>query len=189
MRMQAAVRQASRVLVWLLLPALLALLAVTLVAPKLAGATPYTVLTGSMQPALPPGTFVAVRPVDTDEIGIGSVITYQLRSGEPEMVTHRVVGMSFDRDGEPLFRTKGDANSTPDQGWVRPVQVRGEVWYAIPELGRVTLLLGGPWQEWSAKALAVGLLLYGVRMTGSDLRLHLRRRESQGAHGARFSHG
>lgn len=184
---RAVVSQASRGLVWLLLLALVALLAVTVAVPQLAGATPYTVLTGSMQPALPPGTFVAVRPVDTSEIGIGSVITYQLKSGEPEVATHRVVGMSFDRDGEPLFRTKGDANDTADQGWVRPVQVRGEVWYAIPELGRVTLLLNGPWRDWLVKGLAAVLLVYAAVMVGTDLRP--RRRSVAGTRAVRLRHG
>lgn len=187
MNSRAVVSQAGRGLVWLLLLALVALLAVTVAVPKLAGATPYTVLTGSMQPALPPGTFVAVRPVDTDEIGIGSVITYQLRSGEGEVVTHRVVGMSFDRHGEPMFRTQGDANNAPDQGWVRPVQVRGEVWYAVPELGRATLLLNGSWRDWLVKALAAGLIVYAALMIGSDMRL--RRRPATGTHTARLRHG
>ena len=187
MNSRAVVSRTSRGLVWLLLLALVALLAVTVAVPRLAGATPYTVLTGSMQPSLPPGTFVAVRPVDTDEIGIGSVITYQLKSGEPEVATHRVVGMSFDRDGEPMFRTKGEANSAPDQGWVRPVQVRGEVWYAVPELGRVTLLLNGPWRDWLVKGLAAGLLVYAAVMVASDLRP--RRRLSTGTHTARLRHG
>ena len=50
-------------------------------------------------PASAPGSVVVVRPVDPADIGVGSVITYQLESGEPEVVTHRVVEQGVERPG------------------------------------------------------------------------------------------
>ncbi|MDY7558549.1 S26 family signal peptidase [Cryobacterium sp. 10C3] len=63
----------------LLLVVAIALLLI--VVPKATGSTPLTVLTSSMEPTLPPGTLIIVRPVTPDEIRIGDVVTYQIRSG------------------------------------------------------------------------------------------------------------
>ena len=49
--------------------------------------------------------------------------------------------------GEPVFRTRGDANPGPDPGWVRAVQVRGTVWYAVPLLGYPASVLTGDQRE------------------------------------------
>src|SRR5262245_13590095 len=117
------------------------LLTVGVAVPRITGATPFVILTSSMRPTLPPGTLVISKPVDPADIGVGDVITYQLRSGEPEVVTHRVVTVSFTTGGEYVFTTKGDANDLPDEAPVRAVQVRGKSWYAVPYVGRATSLL------------------------------------------------
>ena len=49
-------------------------------------------LTSSMEPGLPPGTLVIVKPIDPVDVRIGTVITYQLESGKPTVVTHRDCG-------------------------------------------------------------------------------------------------
>ena len=72
--------------------------------PRLAGATPYTVLTGSMSPAYPPGTMIVTRPHGS--VGLGSVITFQLVSGKPEVVTHRVVAIARHPDGRMRSRPR-----------------------------------------------------------------------------------
>jgi signal peptidase len=137
--------------------ATLGVLAVAVLVPRLAGATPYTVQTGSMTPSMRPGTLVVVRPADPDHIGVGSVVTYQLRSGEPTVVTHRVVSTAVDGAGRLRFQTQGDANDVPDATWVRPVQIRGVAWYSVPVLGRVNTVLSGR-QHQAAVYLAAGLL-------------------------------
>ena len=123
-----------------------------------------------MRPGMPPGTLVVVRPVAASRIAIGSVITYQLRSGEPVVVTHRVVGTGIDATGHRVFRTQGDANNAPDGAWVRPVQVRGERWYAVPFVGRVTTLVSARVREVLTAAVVVLLLAYAALMVGADLR-------------------
>jgi signal peptidase I len=137
-----------------------AVIVVAVLIPRIGGATPYVVLTGSMQPHLPPGSLVVVRPVAAGELGIGDVITYQLHSGAAAVVTHRIVAMTNDADGQPLFRTKGDANSAADPKWVRPVQIRGERWYSITYLGYVTSVLSGQQRQLATYAVAAVLLGY-----------------------------
>src|SRR5699024_700722 len=99
---------------WGLLVLAACALVVDLVVPRLFGATPYAVLTSSMSPSLPAGSLVVVRPVRPESIGVGSVITYQLRSGEPAGVTHRVVAQAVDGTGARTWRTRGDANDVAD---------------------------------------------------------------------------
>ncbi len=151
-------------LVWLVLLALTAVLVVAVVVPRLAGATPYTVLTGSMRPDLPPGTLVVVRPVRADRIRVGDVVTYQLRSGAPEVVTHRVVDVGTDARGLPRLRLQGDANQAPDPGWVRAEQVRGEVWYHVPSLGHANSLLTAGERRHAITLMALLLFAYALVM-------------------------
>jgi len=86
-------RHVVRAVSWVVLLGATALVTLAVLVPRVAGATPYTVLTGSMSPAYPPGTLVVVRPVDLADVRVGDVVTYQLRSGEPAVATHRVVGV------------------------------------------------------------------------------------------------
>lgn len=147
---------------WLVLMASLGIVLAAVLVPRFAGATPMTVLTGSMAPAYPPGTLVVVRPTPAEEIGSGSVITFQLRSGDPTVVTHRVVGVGYDGTGEKIFTTQGDANDSPDAVPVRGVQVRGEVWYAVPWLGRLNIMFSTHRHELMTRVAAGGCFAYAA---------------------------
>lgn len=161
-RLRRALRWLVLVPIWTVLLGAAALLVVGVAVPRIAGATPYDILTSSMEPRLPPGTLVVSRPVDAQDIGIGDVITYQLHSGEPEVVTHRVVAVSFTTGGEYVFTTRGDANALPDEAPVRAVQVRGRTWYAIPYVGRATTLLGAHDRQLLSWGIGGGLLVYAA---------------------------
>lgn len=149
---------------WVLIVAAVGAVVVGVVVPRLFGATPYAVLTSSMTPSLAEGTLVVVRPQPPTSIGVGSAITYQLRSGEPEVVTHRVVAVGVDGAGARTFRTRGDANDLADPGWVRPVQVKGEVWYAVPHLGRLHTVLSGRQHQQLVHLTAAALLAFAAAM-------------------------
>lgn len=157
------VRRLWHVSCWVVVLVATALLLAAVLVPRVAGATPYTVLTGSMKPDLPPGTLVVARPVAPDEIGIGSVVTYQVSSGQPVVVTHRVVSQGIGQDGQPVFLTQGDANDAPDETWVQVAQVRGEVWYAVPYLGYLSELFSQSQRELGVSLVAGTLLLYAIR--------------------------
>jgi signal peptidase len=158
------------VVAWGLIIAAVAAVVVGVLVPRLGGATPYAVLTSSMRPSLPPGTLVVVRPGPLESIGVGSVITYQLRSGEPEVVTHRVVAVSVDGAGARMFRTRGDANDVADAGWVKPVQVKGQVWYAVPQLGRLHAALSEREHRQLVYLTAAALLALAAAMCAGAVR-------------------
>lgn len=159
-----------RVVVWLVLVGLVFVLLAAVAVPRVTGATPYSILTGSMRPQYPPGTLVVVKPVDSADIRVGDVITYQLASGRPDVVTHRVIGQGFTAAGEQFFTTQGDANRIPDARSVRPVQVRGELWYSLPYLGFVNEYIGGKERRIVTIATASFLLLYAAYMFTSAAR-------------------
>lgn len=161
--MRATARWLGQVLAWLVILGVLAVLAAAVAVPRFAGATPYTVLTGSMEPSYPPGTLVVVKPADFDEIGLGDVITYQIESGKPAVATHRVVGEARRFDGTRVLITQGDANGDPDPQPVTAVQVRGELWYSVPYLGHVNTALSGQQRQvavWVVAGLLVGYAAY-----------------------------
>ena len=164
-RPPAAVAWTWHALVRLVLLALCAVLVVAVLVPRVTGATAYTVLTGSMRPGLPPGTLVVVRPgpADGHDVGVGTVVTYQLASGEPTVVTHRVVRVAIDGRGERRFVTQGDANDIPDALPVRPEQIRGRLWYAVPYLGYVNSALTAGQRRHATQLLALLLLVYALR--------------------------
>lgn len=130
--------------------------------PAAVGGMPLTVLSGSMEPTYSPGDLVVVRPTPADEVQIGDVLTYQLRSDDPTRVTHRVISRSSDTNGETTFITQGDANDAPDEKPVRDVQVVGTVWYQVPMLGWVNQAVSGQTRQWLIPALAVLLFVYAA---------------------------
>lgn len=151
----------------LLLAVFAALLLVAV--PMLTGSQTYTVLTGSMQPNYPPGTLVVIKPIAADQLAVGDVITYQIAPGQPEVVTHRITGLGVAQNGERSFATQGDANNSPDDRAVMPVQIRGKLFYSVPLLGYPANWLNQGFDQVGGKGpvilIVVGLLFgYGFWM-------------------------
>jgi signal peptidase len=128
---------------WILRLVLLALavvvaaaLAVLVVLPRASHGVALTVLTGSMEPGIPTGSTVLVRPVDPLTLHVGDVATYQKEPGKLELITHRVQGIQQTKRGTE-FIFKGDANNTADADPVPASMVRGKVWFHVPYLGEV----------------------------------------------------
>lgn len=138
----------------------LVLAVVCLIVPKVIGAVPLTILSGSMAPAMPAGALAVVRPVDGSTARVGDVLTYQVGAGEPTLVTHRVTAVTRSSGGDVTLTTQGDANDAPD-GPVDPGQVQGQVVYAVPYFGwvanRLNVGTGAGYVEW----LAYGLIAFG----------------------------
>lgn len=166
--------------VWVFVLAVVVVLAVAVVIPRLAGATPFTVLTGSMRPDYPPGSLVVVKPVSFEDIGVGDVITYQLESGKATVVTHRVTAVAAQLDGEVVLTTQGDANNVSDPKAVRDVQVRGRLWYSVPYLGHVNNALTGGQRQAAVLVVSAGLVGYAAFMFVGSLRDRRRKKAHLG---------
>lgn len=175
--MRTALRFITRTLAWTVILAAGAVILASVLVPRLTGSTPYTILTGSMEPTYPPGTLVVVRPVNTGDLSVGDVVTVQLESGKETVVTHRIVAIQYRADGAQQFITQGDANEVPDDEVRLPVQIRGEVWYSIPYLGYVSTALSGSQRNWVVTVIAIGLIGYAGWMFVGALRERRSRRD------------
>jgi signal peptidase len=141
------VRAVVRGLGWAVVFSLALILCAGAILPRLIGAAPLAVLSGSMEPTYSPGDLVIAQPVDVQSLNPGDVITFQPNSGDPALVTHRIIGFSFG-DGEiSEVITQGDANGASDKPLV-PGQVMGKVLYSLPYLGFVSVTLSSFGVAW-----------------------------------------
>jgi signal peptidase I len=132
----------------------LLILAVLVVLPRVTHGAALTVLTGSMQPALPVGSVVIERPADAGALQVGDIVTYQQAPGQSVYITHRIA--AIDTSTSPaMFTFKGDANPVVDQVPVPATAIRGKVWFDIPYIGRLR-------PESVASGVRSGGLLLGV---------------------------
>jgi signal peptidase I len=153
---------------------------VLVVVPKATGSTPLTVLTQSMEPRLPPGTLLVVRPTPVRDIRVGDVLTYQIASGQAAVISHRVVAITSSSTGARTFVTKGDANAEADPDPVTVPQIRGTLWYSVPDAGYVDQIVNGD-RGWLVPSIAVALLVYSAVMIALGLRSAVRRRRGERA--------
>lgn len=158
MRVRPSPWRRARLIIGTVVLAIVCVLAFFMVlVPFVLGAQSYTVLTGSMKPALEPGHLIAVRDTPIDEISPGDIVTFQLESGKPTVATHRVIGVGHSADGERLLITQGDANNVQDKNPVQEVQLRGVLVYAIPWLGYINV-----WATPSVKSILVTVIGVGA---------------------------
>jgi len=153
-----------------------ALAALVIVVPAVTGGSALTVLTSSMAPAYPPGTLIVTRPTSVDDIRVGDVLTYQIESGKPAVISHRVTTRSISTDGDTTFVTKGDNNAVADPDAVQAAQVKGTLWYAIPMLGWVNNALSGESRGILVPAVAGSLFAYAAWLFFSAFRARRKRR-------------
>lgn len=138
-------------------------LAIMLVGVRVVGLTPYSVLSGSMEPTYHVGSLIYVKDIDPADIEIGDPITFVVNE-DLLLATHRVVDIEvlttkeeevldengqpvLDEDGNPVteevaldeptyyYQTKGDANEDVDGTPVHYKNVVGTPIFSIPYLG------------------------------------------------------
>ena len=118
-----------------------ALLAVLLVGVRLVGFTPYTVLSGSMEPTFHVGSVVYVKKVDPATLKVGDPITFYLTGNV--VATHRIIEVHGAGTPDLGFRTQGDANETVD-GITPAASVIGKATFSVPYLGYISNYLKNP---------------------------------------------
>ena len=113
-------------------------LAATMLLPVAFGYQRYVITSGSMTGTYDQGSIVFDKTVPTSDLEVGDVITYSppASSGETGLITHRIYSIkNHGKDGFS-YRTKGDANPTPDPWRFQLDQpTQATVAFAIPYLG------------------------------------------------------
>jgi signal peptidase len=96
----------------------------------------YTVMSGSMEPAVSTGSVVAVKKAK--DYNMGDIITFRNGSltniNKEYTITHRISEIT-EQGGDARYTTRGDANSTEDSLPVFKNQVLGRVIFVIPHIG------------------------------------------------------
>lgn len=113
-------------------------LCLSLIVPRAFGITCYTVLTGSMEPAIPVGSLVYVKGTEPSQMKKGDVaVFYDGRNDVP--ITHRIVE---NRKDEAQLITKGDANKSNDIAPIPYYNIIGKVVMHVPAAGRLSIIFG-----------------------------------------------
>lgn len=152
----------------------LVVLCLPLTVPRALGYEIYTVVSGSMEPAIPTGSLVYVQGAQPEEIEEGEVIAFYGGRESTAIITHRVVRNNT-LEGE--FTTKGDANEKED---IKPVEYRefiGKVSYSIPMLGWAAQTLTSPAGKTGAGGVIAAAL--ALHLAGAGIRHH-REKEEEG---------
>jgi signal peptidase I len=101
-----------------------------------------TVLSGSMEPAMPVGCVQVTKPVSSEDIEVGDIITFRSPTNG-KLMSHRVVTVQQE-DQSYQFRTKGDANEDVDPYSVSAENVVGRVCFNISHVGYFVEYLKSP---------------------------------------------
>ena len=110
----------------------------------------YTIISPSMEPNLRVYDIIIDQRIDSvNDIKIGDVITFISTSSisSNKTVTHRVIDIVIDENGNYQYKTKGDNNLSPDSAYAEYNNVIGKVLFKIPQLGRIQFFLAnqGGW--------------------------------------------
>lgn len=92
------------------------------------------VKSGSMEPSIPVGSIVVVKPAAT--YVAGDVITFGKDSGREIPTTHRIANIQTE-SGSTLYTTKGDANEEADSEQILRDDIIGKVFVHVPYAGYV----------------------------------------------------
>ncbi|HEY4161197.1 MAG TPA: signal peptidase I [Candidatus Saccharimonadales bacterium] len=118
--------------------------------PKL-GWQALSVPTGSMRPAMQPGSLVLTHRVPIRSLKVGEVITHTNPLATSTTLTHRIVKV-YKIDGKiPAFVTKGDANPSPDPPVVGGL-VQGRMVWHVPYAGELLM--------WAKTWAGIAVLIY-----------------------------
>ncbi|MBO5479912.1 MAG: signal peptidase I [Clostridia bacterium] len=134
------------------------LLAILLVGVRIFGVTPYTVLSGSMEPNYPVGSIVYVQKVNPADLKERDVITYTIGK---TVVTHRIIEVIEDENNPTnlSFRTKGDNNDDADGDPVLARNIIGKVVFSLPLLGYMAFVIQTPPFSYMVILVCVMILL------------------------------
>jgi signal peptidase len=96
----------------------------------------YTILSSSMEPAIPRGSLVLVHTKLPTSYHANDIITFTVPGKPREYVTHRITRVVPASMAEPAqILTKGDANTNGDPWILSPGNIRGSVVVRVPYLG------------------------------------------------------
>lgn len=110
--------------------------------PSFFGWKPFIVLSGSMETQIMTGDVVVVKEIDAKELKENDIVAF--KDTDNIVITHRIVEIMKDENGNIEYKTKGDNNNDEDNGYVKPEQIEGIYKFRIGKLGNLALFVQTP---------------------------------------------
>lgn len=126
----------AKLVMWVILGVGAGIAAAVVAVPLALGMHPFTVLSGSMQPAVATGDVVVAETIAPREARVGDVLVFPDPSGKGRMITHRVRSIRVTGATADVV-TRGDANRAGERWRVAAAGEIGRVVYRLPQLGRL----------------------------------------------------
>jgi signal peptidase I len=117
--------------------------ALSIAVPMVAGYHSFTVMSGSMEPAIATGDVVVDKPVSPREVNVGDVVTFRDPENSHKLITHRVRALKV-QGGQVSVVTKGDANNATERWNINENGRVGRVAYHVPKVGYLAVWMGTP---------------------------------------------
>lgn len=122
------------------------------------------VSSGSMEPAIPVGSLIAVTAKDS--YITGDIISFN-EAGDRMITTHRISRIE-EVDGDVRYFTEGDRNEDEDLSPVYSNKVVGKVVVTIPKLGGALLMINKS-AEWVKEMISRAMLIDQEVSSGNNL--------------------
>lgn len=138
-------RRAVDIVLGLLATMATAVVVLALLMPLVLHLQRYVITGGSMTGTIARGSIAYDEYVPVNILKVGDIITFV----PPRMhgaVTHRILSIKQDQRGNPIFRTKGDANAAADPWQIAlPNKTQARFVFAIPYVGYALAVLSLRW--------------------------------------------
>ena len=128
---------------------------------SVAGFRVFTVVTESMIPEYVVGDTIITKSIDQSDIKIGDDVTYlgTVDSFRDKIVTHRVIKIEKDEEGQYIFQTKGIANEKEDPK-INGSQIFGKVLYKVKSISYLNSVIGNLYGMYFAIFIPFGLIFF-----------------------------
>ena len=132
--------------------------------PSFGGRIPMIILTDSMYPEFESGDMIVCHTKDAENIAVGDVICFFDPAGNgTSTVTHRVIEITTDEDGDLAWKTKGDANNAEDAALVPAENLIGVYQMKIAGAGNIAMFMQ------TTKGLIICVVLPILLLVGYDI--------------------
>lgn len=131
---------------------------VPVVSLNIVGIRTLYVVSESMEPSISKGDLVLASE-NYGGLTEGDVVVYKARWFNDESVLHRIVSSKTNKDGNKIYRTKGDNNPINDPGEITTEEIKSEVVAVVPYGGYI-------WNWWTLGVLSV--LYLGATILSTD---------------------
>lgn len=121
----------------------------------------FTVATGSMKPVYEVGDVLIAKEINPEEIKVGDDIVYrgEKSSFNDKIITHRVISIEKQEDGNYKIITKGVANEKEDPE-INQTQVYGKIIYKVHSLSYIGRLIQNIYVFYFIIFVPIGLLIF-----------------------------